>query len=456
MPKPIISGPYRTFRRLNPDESFLEFEGSTITIPMKGRRSPNDPWMEDEIKLKAFMRLEIFPPYVNNLRTREFQFIIRDWYLYGKSLMLNRLFFDDPRGFWLGDATKGKYNDYAPAVVTFRVSNNYDVRIFDGGSLKVCDIFGPTNTLEVKHLTSHDLRTWVDLPEREEGLLYSLAQNVIYWQIMSPTLLDDNKDLGDLIGDRSTGPLIVFHKKPAGESQDTFDLTDARERTEYLLAIASVAPEKLHDDGSVAITARAPRVGGPSRLRNMQVQLPGNTVVSPLYRPRRPLEIVWRFAAGVDLAKLIDTADKATEGRLSGVIRIVSPSRSLGTADQGPDVGDPIDSADFPARLTYAINYNISVNQEEFVEDQAGIAIAVGALEVPPRDVTVAFDKPHVGRVLSQYLEFGPGHCTGMHEITQGEYNAGVNFSRYWRTVPLDPTDSAWADFEDYDPQTEY
>jgi hypothetical protein len=61
MVKPIISGPYKTFRRLNTEETFLEFERSTITIPMKGRRSPNEPWMEEEIKLKAFMRLEIYP-----------------------------------------------------------------------------------------------------------------------------------------------------------------------------------------------------------------------------------------------------------------------------------------------------------------------------------------------------------------------------------------------------------
>jgi hypothetical protein len=60
MVKPIISGPYRTFRRLHAHESFLEYEGSTITIPMRGRRSPQEPWMEDEISLKAFMRLEIY------------------------------------------------------------------------------------------------------------------------------------------------------------------------------------------------------------------------------------------------------------------------------------------------------------------------------------------------------------------------------------------------------------
>ncbi|HEX8534377.1 MAG TPA: hypothetical protein VF662_09430 [Allosphingosinicella sp.] len=39
MPKPIIQGPYRTFRRLNRNETFLEFEGSTITIDMPPNRS---------------------------------------------------------------------------------------------------------------------------------------------------------------------------------------------------------------------------------------------------------------------------------------------------------------------------------------------------------------------------------------------------------------------------------
>lgn len=67
MTKPIISGPYRTFRRLQQHESYLEYEGSTITIPMRGRESLADPWMEDEISLRAFMRLEIYPAYVNKL-----------------------------------------------------------------------------------------------------------------------------------------------------------------------------------------------------------------------------------------------------------------------------------------------------------------------------------------------------------------------------------------------------
>ena len=83
----------------------------------------------------------------------------------------------------------------------------------------------------------------------------------------------------------------------------------------------------------------------------------------------------------------------------------------------------------FPARITYAINYNIFVNNRQFIEDQAGIAIADGSLEVPPRDVTVAFEKIHIGQVLKQYLEFDNGQCTGTTRSPGAAYHAGTNFS---------------------------
>ena len=87
----------------------------------------------------------------------------------------------------------------------------------------------------------------------------------------------------------------------------------------------------------------------------------------------------------------------------------------------------------------YAASYHIFINRERFVEDQAGVALADGVHEIPPRDVTVAFDKPHAGEVLGRYLEFGPGHCTGMHEITMARYLVGKSISEYWRTQPLNP-----------------
>ena len=149
MPRPIIQGPYRTFRRLNQNETFLEFEGSTITIDLKARK-PGGAWMHEELKLRAFMRLEIFPPYVNNLGTREFQFIIRDWWLNGKSEMLSELFFDDPRGYWLGNEKQPhqKYRDFVPATVTFRVANHYDVTVDGGGSAE--SLFAPATQLEIR------------------------------------------------------------------------------------------------------------------------------------------------------------------------------------------------------------------------------------------------------------------------------------------------------------------
>lgn len=457
---PIISGPYRTFRRLIPGESFLEFEGSTITIPMKGRRSASDPWIEEEIKLKAFMRLEIFPAYKNNLGTREFQFIIRDWYLYGKSVMLNRLFFNDPRGFDLGSVPTKKTatDDFVPAVVTFNVSNNYRPKCDAHVPNEFTDVFGEVDLLEIRNLTSHDLRSWVDLPEKSANETYALEQHAIYWQIIDLQSLKDD-DVSALFGGQAAEIGIVFHKKPLSAAGKGFNILSSNDRRNYLLAICPVQDDPKGD--GVRFVARAPS----NRLEACRVQLQGNTVLSAIDRARTPIEIHWAFGKGVDFRSLrtliSDSAKNKNTDRgespLSGRIRIVSPSRSLGTADQAPDVGHPSDSADFPARITYAINYDISINKERFVEDNAGIAIAVGADDVPPRDVTVAFDKPHIGHVLQSYLEFGSGHCTGMHEIPIDAFEAGCNFCRYWQNMPLDPTDTkGWADFEDYDPRKNY
>jgi hypothetical protein len=458
--KPIISGPYRTFRRLNQEETFIEFEGSTITIPMKGRRSAGDPWLEDEIKLKAFMRLEIYPPYVNNLGTREFQFIIRDWDLYGKSPMLNQLFFDDPRGRLVVDKDTG-LADYASAFVTFNVSHNYHIGVEEGFEGFVSQVFGSERDIEIRNLTSHHLRVWAPYQEREGSRwFYTHPNNKIYWQIC-PAKLRDKKELRYLFGDGrpSSGcPVMIFHKKPPripGES-DLFDISSPSDRARYLLAIAEIHPEGKGKQ--LCLNARLPSRG----FEGNKTQLRGNAVLSSLYRPRQDLEIRWKLDSKLNgLADFEDafgkSLAKSKKTAINGWIQIVSPSRSLGTADQAPDVGNPVDSTDFPARITYAINYNIFINKERFVEDQSGIAIAVGAVEVPPRDVTVAFDKPHVGHVLKSFLEFGPGHCTGMHEITTEEYHEGLNFARYARTIPLDNADAAaWDAFEDFDPTITY
>lgn len=414
MTVPIRSGPYRTFHRLQPHESYLEFEGSTITIPLRARMTDNSPWMHDEVKLKAYMRLEVFPSYVNGLGTREFQFIIRDWDLYGTCPLLNKLFYGHPLGRELdpdGPGKKVAAPERLPAVLTFCVSNNYSK---EGDPEN--DILGPVDELEIRNLTSHDLRSADDAGDG--SLLYGNPGNSLYWEVVESSKL----------GSKHPGFTVMFYKRPPRAGGAVPALDRAKERESVLATVEVDKNGTIEAQLSVDSYRRAGNVA----------KLTGNTVISPLHRPRTPIQIRWKLGR------------KPRAGR--GRIRIVSPARSLCTAEQRPEVGMPFDSADFPARLIYAINYHIHVNRERFVEDQAGIAIAVGATEIPPRDVTVAFDKPHMGTVLGKYLEFGPGHCTGMHEITEDEYTLGARICRYWRTVPLGLVDpvTPFDPFRDY------
>ncbi|WP_192148046.1 hypothetical protein [Roseibium litorale] len=470
---PIVSGPYRTFRALTQDESFIEFEGSTITIPMKARRSPNEPWMEEIIKLRAFMRLEIYPAYVNNLGTREFQFTIRDWDLYGKSPMLNQLFYGDPRGKLVVDKKTG-FADHIPAAVTFTVNHGYSLTVDEGAGEGARELFGKNSDIEIRDLCSHHLRTWAPAPERNSAITpYGNPNTRIYWQIIPASrakaaklnYLFENPE-AERLGLQVGMGIMIFHKKAPNIPGDTaeFDIANPEDRARYLLAITTLGEARSlrTDDGSVPILqAKLPSRG----FEAARGQIKGNSVISSLYRPRSGLDIripiAARFRSGGDFNESAEKLASTSRGEiLKGTIDIKSPARSLGTADQAPDPGRPFDSADFPARITYAANYDIYINRERFVEDQAGIAIAVGAEDVPPRDVKVAFEKPQAGLVAGRFIEFSSGDCTGMFEIPMEDYRDGLNFARYWRTVPLEPEavrfKSEGGQFEDYDPLREY
>jgi hypothetical protein len=67
------------------------------------------------------------------------------------------------------------------------------------------------------------------------------------------------------------------------------------------------------------------------------------------------------------------------------------------------------------------------------VTDQAGVAVAVGAQEIPPRDVKVAFEKPYEGKLFS----FSAGDCTGMTEIAAADFQRGKALAEYWRGTRL-------------------
>lgn len=391
---PIISGPYKVFRPLNPGNTFLEYEGSTITIPITAKRLNQQgdvTWSKTEpIRLNAFMRLEVMPPYVNGLGTREFQFVIRDWDLFGTNGLLNEFFFGDPRGALVLPKPKAgaspnplRNRRRLQAWMTFNLAHHYFKEGDDDNQN-----FAPTRFLEIDNSTSHDLR-----------------DRHIFWQI----------ERGEKGKER-----IIFHNKPSEKGKiSALNLKEEASDYDYLLAVANDSDK----DGYFVATID-PR---EFEQENIAFSL-GNTTISKAIKLRTPVTIRWRLG-------------KNPQPGATGAIRIVSPPKSICTAHQRPEIGYPIDAADFPARIMYAASYNIHLNSARFVEDQSGVAICDGVHEIPPRDVTVAFDKPHQGTVLDQlhYLEFGPGHCTGMHEIPEHEYSRGVQFARWCRTLPLAP-----------------
>lgn len=74
--------------------SVIEFEGSTITIPVVASL-PNGWISTEEVDLKAFMRLELDRRVKNQLGRTQFEFNIVVWELYGRSQLLSEKFGKD-------------------------------------------------------------------------------------------------------------------------------------------------------------------------------------------------------------------------------------------------------------------------------------------------------------------------------------------------------------------------
>jgi hypothetical protein len=393
MPIPIRSGPYKTFRPLIQEETFVEFEGSIITIPLTARLERSNGQIEEkteDIKLMAFMRLEVHPAYFNNLGTREFQFTIRDWDLFGYSPLLNELFYGNRRG---GSPLR-KGGHRRQAVMTFEVSHHYEKNDDENN-----EVMASSRHLTVENITSHDS-----------------CNGCLFWQVRPSKTK------------RGTWS-VCFHNKPNRDGikeLKPFSLEEEEDDIHLLAMIDGIegGQEFVATLGEEYFATLNPKEHSEEIPgRRITAWSEGNTVVSKIVNLRTPMTIKWRLGKSPREA--------------SGTVRVVSPSRSICTAEQGPSLGEAHDSCDFPARIVYAANYHVSINKERFIEDQSGVAIACGVHEIPPRDVTVAFDKPHAGYVLGKYIKFGNGHCTGMHEITEVAYRKGLAVCKFWRNQPL-------------------
>jgi hypothetical protein len=82
--------------------------------------------------------------------------------------------------------------------------------------------------------------------------------------------------------------------------------------------------------------------------------------------------------------------------------------------------------ADFPAMIVYNGIYDIYLGRERIVQNQAGTAFATPVWEIPPRNVTVAFEKPFDSDTFS----FAAGTCEGMTAIAAAEFERGAAQAR--------------------------
>ena len=86
---------------------------------------------------------------------------------------------------------------------------------------------------------------------------------------------------------------------------------------------------------------------------------------------------------------------------------------------------------DFPAMIVYNAIYDVWLNGAKILPAEAGIAMARGAMQIPPTAITVAFQKPvetplPVGKYKGQLIKICPGTCSGMVTIPEHLFWRGI------------------------------
>jgi hypothetical protein len=82
--------------------------------------------------------------------------------------------------------------------------------------------------------------------------------------------------------------------------------------------------------------------------------------------------------------------------------------------------------SDYPAIIVYNAVYDVYVGREKIISAQPGTAVATPVHSIPPRNVTVAFEKPF----NSDLFAFSAGTCEGMRGIDAEEFAIGARQGR--------------------------
>jgi len=133
-------------------------------------------------------------------------------------------------------------------------------------------------------------------------------------------------------------------------------------------------------------------------------------------------EIGYRqFEFKIDAWELTNAYSKGVNGHITFTLSKTVQPKSICIALQK--------ESDFPAIIIYNAIYDIYLDKRRIAENRPGVAFATGVMEIPPRNVTVAFDKPFESKEFS----FRPGTCEGMRKILREEFERGEGESRRFR-----------------------
>lgn len=104
---------------------------------------------------------------------------------------------------------------------------------------------------------------------------------------------------------------------------------------------------------------------------------------------------------------------KVLDGHISLTLSNTKQPKSLGVSLQ--------QESDYPAILVYNAIYDIYLDGKRIAADRPGVAFAKNVFEIPPRNITVAFEKPFE----SPELTFSSGTCEDMVGIDRATYKQG-------------------------------